>query len=96
MTAAQLAVRDYVRDYIAQHSFAPTISEIAVNMGTKSKSVAFRMVEALIVGGHLRRTADKTRNLAMPVGQSTATDLAAFSTEQLLGEVRRRMGDDNG
>lgn len=55
----------FIRTYIAKHRSSPSFSEIAVALGYKSKSAAFRIVEALTDRGHLRHMARRARSLAL-------------------------------
>lgn len=58
-------VYEYVRDYVAEHGWAPSIREIADAVGVRSTSTAHGYVIALVLEGRLVR--DPRRPRAMRV-----------------------------
>lgn len=85
MTPSQLKVLDHVREMIAVAGFSPTIREIGVRFDL-SVSNAHRIVEALVQGRHLTRSADKVRNLRVV----DIADLRAVPTDVIAAELARR------
>lgn len=85
MTPAQLQVLDHVREVIAVGGFSPSIREIGDRFGL-TVSNAHRIVEALVQGGHLKRSPDKVRNLRV----ADLADLRGVPTGVIAAELARR------
>ncbi|WIA55484.1 hypothetical protein N6H05_21015 [Sphingobium sp. WTD-1] len=86
MTPSQRCAYDFIRDRISSTGVCPALTEIAAAMGVKSKGNAFRVVDALVRDGYLRRgQAGSSRNLRL-VGD----DLAHVATSSLMAELERR------
>lgn len=85
MTPAQIQVLDHVREMIAVAGFSPSIREIGERFEL-TVSNAHRIVEALVQGGHLTRSADKVRNLRV----ADIADLRGVPTDVIAAELARR------
>jgi SOS-response transcriptional repressor LexA len=66
MTPLQHRCLDMISSYITEKGYSPSYDEIAEALST-SKSRVFEVVAALVEQGHLVRTADKQRNLRLPM-----------------------------
>lgn len=86
MTPGQRTVLDFVRQRIETTAVAPTLAEIAHHIGTRSKSVAHRIVEGMVHAGHIRRDAHAARGLSLPDQPS----LVPVPTSALEAELARR------
>jgi repressor LexA len=55
MTPRQQDCLEFVRRYVEENGYSPSYDELRVALGLTSKSVVYRIVNALIGRGHLRR-----------------------------------------
>ena len=55
----------FIRDYIAQHNYAPLLNEIALGIGISSKGVAHRYVQTLVSKGLLTIEPSKHRGISL-------------------------------
>jgi len=62
LTARQREILDFIRSFITQASYPPTVREIGAHFGFVPRSV-FDHLKALERKGYLRRTASKSRSL---------------------------------
>jgi repressor LexA len=58
----QLTLR-FVKDYIVEHSYAPTVTEIADGLGLASRGVVHRYLKALAAAGEIHMTPKRHRNI---------------------------------
>lgn len=65
LTLAQQRTLRFIRQFIAQHGYAPTVAEVAVGIGIKSKGVAHRYIQALVSANKLRLVAGRHRNIKL-------------------------------
>jgi repressor LexA len=65
LTATQHKVLDFIRQYLAAQAYAPSLSEIAVGIGIRSKGTAHRHVQALAEAGYLRLIAGRKRGIEL-------------------------------
>lgn len=86
MTGAERKVLDFVRDRIEATGLAPTVQEIQLHLGIKSKSAVFERISSLVRQGLLERHARRARGLALP----GTPDLAMVTTSALCAALRRR------
>lgn len=86
MTPNQHKVFHFIRDRIAETGICPSYDEIGERLGVASKSVAYRVVEALIRDGYLVRGATgAARSLRL-----ADADLRDVPTSALIAELERR------
>ena len=67
LTKKEKQTFDFIKDYIEQHSIAPTLPEIAQGIGFTSKGATSKYVSALVDSGHLMRKKSKgsSRNICV-------------------------------
>ena len=65
LTATQHKVLDFIRQYLAAQAYAPSLSEIAVGIGIRSKGTAHRHVQALAEAGYLRLIHGRKRGIEL-------------------------------
>ncbi len=82
LTAGQHKTLTAIRQYIARHDYAPTLSEIAESLGLRSKGSLHKHVQALAAAGYLRITSGQTRGL-----QLTRQAYEQLHTLPLLGRI---------
>jgi hypothetical protein len=85
MTELQLAALDFIRHRITEVGYAPTVQEIADEVGT-CLSGAHGMIRALIAGGYLVRAKGAHRGLSL----TDHVDLRGVGTSALRAELARR------
>lgn len=55
----------FIRDYIAQHNYAPLLNEIALGIGIHSKGVVHRYIKSLVSEGLLTIEVSKHRGISL-------------------------------
>ena len=63
LTKKQLAILNYLEDFIEENGFAPTYREIQAEMGLSSVSAVAEHVDNLVAKGAVRRTEGAARSL---------------------------------
>ncbi len=92
LTARQREVLDFIRHFMAEAGYPPTVREIGAHFGFVPRSV-FDHLKALERKGYLRRTASKSRSLQIlePSGEprplALAKAAAPFRELPILGRV---------
>lgn len=101
LTARQRQVLDFIRHFMAQAGYPPTVREIGAHFGFVPRSV-FDHLKALERKGYLRRTASKSRSLQIldpsaspilgapgtrPAGPGAALGSPAYRELPILGRV---------
>jgi repressor LexA len=92
LTARQREILDFIRKFMVQVGYPPTVREIGAHFGFVPRSV-FDHLKALERKGYLRRTATKSRSLQLlePAGTLSAAaarrELAPFRELPILGRV---------
>jgi SOS-response transcriptional repressor LexA len=85
MTPKEKKLLDFIGQHIRENGYAPTYQQMADRIGVSSKSHAYRIVDALVFKGRLRRGAKSaTRNLYI------VNLLENFSSNDLRAELARR------
>ena len=92
LTPRQAKLKAFLRDYIAEHGYAPTVRETMDGMGTKSAGRVHEMLLALVERGHIRRLPWKSRAIEILDGKPPVS-LRDYSTTDLQAELERRQGD---
>lgn len=62
-TAKQLAVLSFIRSFITEHHYPPTMREINEHFGWKSTNAAFTHLDALEHKGFITRDPEKSRSI---------------------------------
>lgn len=65
LTAKQAQVFQFIQNYMTNHRYAPTESEIAAGIGISSRGVVHRYVTALANEGLIRITPSRRRNIEL-------------------------------
>ena len=79
LTDSQRKTLQFIRQYVAQHGYAPKLQEIAEGIGISSRGVAHRYVQALIEAGYLENTSGRHRGLRL-LADETETRLPLLGT----------------
>lgn len=82
LTPGQHKTLTAIRQFIAQHDYAPTLLEIAESLGLRSKGSLHKHVQALAAAGYLRITSGQARGL-----QLTRQAHEQLHTLPLLGRI---------
>ena len=86
LTRAQQRTYDYIRSYMDQHDFSPTVLEIAHGTGIRSKGVIYRYLKALAAANKIRLIPNRKRNIEL-IDETTAQFDPSRYQWPLLGEV---------
>ncbi len=65
LTSAQIKTLNFIRQFIAQHDYAPTLTEIVEGLGLRSKGSLHKHVHALANAGYLTVTPGLQRGLQL-------------------------------
>lgn len=65
LTRRENQVLDFIRQYVAQHSYAPTGAEIANSLGIQSRGVVYRYLKRLQAGSYIELEAGRRRNIRL-------------------------------
>lgn len=65
ITLSQRKTLDFVKIYINDHGYAPTVSEIANGIGVASRGVVHRYLKALSAAGEIHMTPRRHRNIRL-------------------------------
>lgn len=90
-TPRQLQVLEYLRSYIAEHGYAPAMTEIGNHLGIRSSNGVNDHLRALEKKGLITREPFKSRAIRI-VGEG----LERYTTEQLQQEIERRAAGSPG
>jgi repressor LexA len=64
LTPRQLEIVNFIREYVAENGYAPTMQEMADHLGV-SRPTIFEHIEALEAKGALRRQATRSRSIEL-------------------------------
>ena len=76
----------FIRGYLAQHGYAPLLSEIALGIGIQSKGVVHRYLQDLASEGHIEILAGKHRGIRLIESKYSHQDRVSWSLP-LLGRI---------
>jgi repressor LexA len=96
LTERQREVLDFIRNFIRQHGYAPSLREIGNQFNIRSTNGVNDHLTALERKGHLRRTSNKSRTLQPTEGlddDGTSVDDASFVADE---PARARAANDDG
>jgi repressor LexA len=65
ITKRQQLTLQFVKEFIVQHSYAPTVTEIAAGIGLASRGVVHRYLKALAAAGEIHLTPKRHRNIRL-------------------------------
>jgi repressor LexA len=65
LTLAQQRAYNFIKKFVAEHSHAPTVAEVASGIGIKSKGVAHRYIQALADAHKIRLATGRHRNIEL-------------------------------
>ena len=65
LTKRQKEILDYIRQYLADHGYAPTLQEIGGRFGLSSPATVYKHVEQLVQKGYLRKAQHQGRGLQL-------------------------------
>ncbi len=81
-------VLQYVKDYIGQHGYAPTLTEIAKHLGVSALSTVHEHVQFLEERGYLERSEGEERGLSLTNRvRSFASTIARSITLPVVGAI---------
>ncbi len=63
LTLSQKRIWDFIQDYMSKFHHSPSISEITLGLGLKSRSAVHRSVQAIAEAGYIRLVPNKRRNI---------------------------------
>ena len=86
LTARQREVLDFIRQFITQAGYPPTVREIGAHFGFVPRSV-FDHLKALERKGYLRRTASKSRSLQILEASGAAQSVSPGRAPGALREL---------
>ena len=82
LTPAQHRTLDFIRQYYVRHGFAPTLTEITLGLGIRSKGSMHKQVQALAEAGVIRLLPGRKRGIEL----TEETESQALSIP-LLGRI---------
>lgn len=65
LTMSQRRTYEFIRQYISDNRFSPTVAEIAEGIGIKSRGVVHRYLQALVSAGVITLTPNRHRNIRL-------------------------------
>jgi repressor LexA len=71
LTPPQRALLDFIRAYMAEHGYSPTLDEMVDSFNAPSKTHAHHLVGQLEAAGHLRRALRLARSIELLDGSVT-------------------------
>ena len=81
LTLSQRKTFDFIKHYISNHDYSPTVAEIAKGIGIKSRGVVHRYLKALEAAGVIALTPKRHRNIRLLTGKP------GNPTIPLVGEI---------
>lgn len=90
LTYRQAEALNYLREYIhVNDGIAPSYEQISEALNLASKSSAHRLIQGLRDRGYVETFPDRARGIRLTDGPK-ARDLASFSTDALIAEMKGR------
>ena len=75
LTRKQQQSYQFIRDYVAEHGHAPSLDEISLALGARSRTSAFNYVRSLEAAGLIRLASGRKRNIELVEQPGTALPL---------------------
>ncbi len=72
LTRRQREIYEYVRDFVAERGYSPSLEEIGEHFGLSSVATVHKHVHHLVEKGHLRKAWNRSRSLEPVEGQEGA------------------------
>lgn len=86
LTKRQSAVLAFIRAYMAEHQIAPSFEEMAAGLGSSSRGHLHNILATIEERGFITRIPGRARSIRL----IEPGDLAQFSDDALIAELRRR------
>ena len=90
MTRKQKEVLEYIQRYIEANGYSPSFQEISEVCQTNSKGGTSRILDRLIEDGWLRKRSHRARSLELVNDRANRPNLALYSMDELVAEIKRR------
>lgn len=87
LTPHQRTTLNYIREFQRKRGYSPSLSDLAVAFGVKSKNAVAKVVNALTKGGYLEKD-PKGRIKILEVAADTVQNAVASLTLPLFGPIR--------
>lgn len=65
LTKRQKEILDFIRDFLEEHGYAPTLEEIGAHFGLSSPATVYKHVDQLVQKGYLRKAPHQGRGLQL-------------------------------
>jgi len=75
LTRKQQQSYQFICDYLAEHGYSPSLDEISLALGTRSRTSAFNYVRELEAAGLIRLASGRKRNIELLERSSTSLPL---------------------
>jgi repressor LexA len=75
LTRRQREVYECIRDFVAEHGYAPSLDEVGERLGLRSVATVHRHVELLVEKGWVRKAANSSRSLEAVVERTPAATM---------------------
>jgi SOS regulatory protein LexA len=86
LTPHQRTTLNYIREFQRKHGYSPSLSDLAVAFGVRSKNAIAKVVNALVRGGHLHKD-PKGRIKILDREESGGMGIVAALTLPLFGPI---------
>ena len=86
LTKRQKQVLDYIRDYVADAGYAPTLEEIGANFGLSSPATVYKHVNRLVQKGYLQKAPHQGRGLRLVDTESHPTAAVPILGQLVAGQ----------
>lgn len=84
LTRKQQQSYDFIRAYLAEHGYAPSLEEISHALGSRSRTTAFNHVRELAAAGLIRLVEGRRRNIELV---EEAQSVPSATTLPLAGKI---------
>lgn len=96
LTLQQSKTLDFIKDFIGQNNYSPSLSEVAIGIGISSKGVAHRYVNGLIEKGYLYKEPNTQRGLQIVEKELSTPNLSIpFLGKIAAGMPLEAIADDS-
>lgn len=89
LTLSQQRTYQFIQEFVKDHDYSPTVSEIAQGTGLRSRGVIYRYLKALAQAGYIELIPKRHRNIKLlPDPVTTSSPLSTSETSiPLLGAI---------
>ena len=96
LTLQQSKTLDFIKDFIGQNNYSPSLSEVAIGIGISSKGVAHRYVNGLIEKRYLYKEPNTQRGLQIVEKELSTPNLSIpFLSKIAAGMPLEAIADDS-